>query len=69
MAKQHREAQYCEFENLLSLAWHNEALARQKKLPSLEKLLKDVRKKPKKKNSASDAILKAMAAEKGVIIK
>jgi hypothetical protein len=44
-------------------------LARQKKLPSLEKLLKDVRKKPKKKNSASDAILKAMAAEKGVIIK
>ena len=69
MAKQHREAQYCEFENLLSLAWHTEALARQKKLPSLEKLLKDVRKKPKKKNSASDAILKAMAAEKGVIIK
>ena len=70
LAKQHREAQYCEFENLLSLAWHTEALARQRKLPSLERILKNVRKKPKKaKNSASDAILKAMAAEKGVIIK
>lgn len=69
LAKQHREKQLCEFENLLSLAWHTEAFSRQKKLPRLERVLKDVRKKPKKKNSASDAILKAMAAEKGVIIK
>jgi len=69
LVKQRKEAQYQEFENLLTLAWHTEAFARQKKLPSLEKVLKNVRKKPKKKNSASDAILKAMAAEKGVIIK
>lgn len=68
LAKQYREKQYEQFEDLLSLAWHTEAFSRQKKLPRLEKILKDVRRKPKRKNSASDAILKAMAAEKGVII-
>ena len=68
LAKQKREKRYQEFEDLLSLAWHTEAFSRQKKLPRLEKILKDVRRKPKKKNSASDAILKAMAAEKGVIL-
>ena len=68
LAKQYRERQYEQFEDLLSLAWHTEAFSRQKKLPRLEKILKDVRRKPKRKNSASDAILKAMAAEKGVII-
>ena len=58
------------FESDLTLAWHIEAFSRQKRLPKLEKLLKDARKKPKKnKDSRSDAILKAMAAEKGVIIK
>lgn len=64
---QHREQ--TEFENILCLAWHTEALARQKKLPSLKKLLKDARKKPTSKSSKGDTILKAMAAEKGVIIK
>ena len=68
LAKQYREKQYEQFEDLLSLAWHTEAFSRQKKLPRLEKILKDVRRKPKRKNSASDAILKAMAAEKGVIL-
>lgn len=68
LAKQYREKQYEQFEDLLSLAWHTEAFSRQKKLPHLEKILKDVRRKPKRRNSASDAILKAMAAEKGVII-
>lgn len=68
LAKQYREKQYEQFEDLLSLAWHTEAFSRQKKLPRLEKILKDVRRKPKRRNSASDAILKAMAAEKGVII-
>ena len=68
LAKQKREKRYQGFEDLLSLAWHTEAFSRQKKLPRLEKILKDVRRKPKKKNSASDAILKAMAAEKGVIL-
>ncbi len=57
------------FESDLTLAWHIEAFSRQKRLPKLEKLLKDARKKPKKRESRSDAILKAMAAEKGVIIK
>ena len=46
-----------------------EAFARQKKLPSFSKILKDVRKKPKKTNSAGVAVLKAMAAEQGVIIR
>lgn len=69
IAKQKKKAEQAEFENLLCLAWHTEALARQKKLPRLEKLLKEARKKPNRKTSSkSDAILKAMAAEKGVII-
>lgn len=51
---------------LIYLAWHTEAFARQKRLPSLEKLLKDD--KPQMV-SKSDLILKQMAKEKGVIIK
>lgn len=70
IARYKKRAEQTEFENLLCLAWHTEALARQKKLPRLEKLLKEARKKPNRKaSSKSDAILKAMAAEKGVIIK
>lgn len=70
IAKQKRNAEQIEFENLLCLAWHTEALARQRKMPRLEKLLKEARKKPSKKaSSKSDAILKAMAAAKGVTIK
>ncbi len=57
------------FESDLTLAWHIEAFARQKKLPKLEKLIKDSRKPKTKSISKSDMILKAMAAEKGVIIK
>lgn len=57
------------FENDLCLAWHIEAFARQKRLPKLEKIIKNARKPQKKKVSRSDAILKAMAADKGVIIK
>lgn len=69
IAKQQRENETRQFERDLTLAWHTEAFSRQKKLPRLERILKDVRRQPKRKNSASDAILKAMAAEKGVIIK
>ena len=69
IAKQKKRAEQTDFENLLCLAWHTEALARQKKLPSLKKMLKDARKKPTVNASKGDAILKAMAAEKGVIIK
>jgi len=69
IAKQTQHREQTEFENILCLAWHTEAFARQKKLPSLKKLLKDARKKPTSKPSKGDAILKAMAAEKGVIIK
>jgi len=56
------------FEESLCLAWHTEAFARQKKLPLLNKVLKDSRKKDTKASSKGDAILRAMAAEKGVII-
>ena len=57
------------FEDDLCLAWHVEAFARQKRLPQLDHILKKARKRPSKKSSMSDAILKAMAAEKGVIVK
>ena len=54
-------------DELLFVAWHTEAFARQKRLPSFEKVLKDAHRT--KNNSRSDEILKAMAREKGVIIK
>lgn len=66
--RQATEKQTREFENILALAWHTEAFARQKKLPRLSKILKDVRRKPNNKMSAGDALLKALAAEKGVKI-
>ena len=69
IAKQKSKENQDKFENDLCLAWHIEAFARQKRLPKLEKLIKDSRKPNKKSVSRSDAILKAMAAEKGVIIK
>ena len=69
IGKQMQEQSYREFENALTEAWHRGAFARQRRLPKLEKLLKDTRKPPRKTDSRSDAILKAMAAAKGVIIK
>lgn len=69
LAQQKQRRDQDEFENLLCLAWHTEAFARQKRLPTLGKVLRDAKKKPKKHGSKSDAILKAMAAEKGVVIK
>ena len=69
IGKQVQEKSYREFENALTVAWHTEAFARQRRLSKLDKILKNVRKPPKKTNSRSDAILKAMAAAKGVIIK
>lgn len=69
LARQKSAREQKEFEDILCLAWHTEALARQKRLPKLKTLIKDARKKPNSKNSRGDAILKAMAAEKGVIIK
>ena len=70
LVKGKRESEQRAFESNLTLAWHIEAFSRQKRLPSLEKVLKDARRKPKKKaDSRSDAILKAMAAEQGVTIK
>lgn len=69
IAKQTQRREQTGFENILCLVWRTEALARQKRLPSLKKLLKDARKKLTSKPSKGDAILKAMAAEKGVIIK
>lgn len=69
LARQKSAREQKEFEDILCLAWHTEALARQKRLPKLKTLIKDARKKPSSKNSRGDAILKAMAAEKGVIIK
>lgn len=69
LVKQKREKETSEFEKDITLAWHIEAFSRQKKLPKLEKILKDIRRKPKQKNFKGDEILKAMAREQGVIIK
>lgn len=69
LIKQKRERETAAFEKDITLAWHIEAFSRQKKLPKLEKILKDIRRKPKQKNSKGDEILKAMAREQGVIIK
>lgn len=69
LAKQKQKRDQEKFEDLLCLAWHTEAFARQKRLPTLAKVIRNARKKPKKQVSKSDAILKAMAAAKGVIIK
>lgn len=68
VGRQLQEKRNCDFEDIIALAWHVEAFARQKKLPRLSKLIKDIRRKPKRETNISDAILKAMAAEKGVII-
>lgn len=67
LGKQSRVREQKEFESLVCLAWHTEAFARQKRLPNLNKLLKDL-KKPRTNKGKSDAILKAMAAEKGIIL-
>jgi hypothetical protein len=69
IAKQKNQEKQEKFESELTLAWHIEAFARQKKLPRLDKLIRDSRKPKKNTVSKSDLILKAMAAEKGVIIK
>lgn len=69
IAKQKKCEKQEKFESELTLAWHIEAFARQKKIPRLEKLIKDSRKPKKNVVSKSDLVLKAMAAEKGVIIK
>jgi hypothetical protein len=52
---------------LLFVAWHTEAFARQKRLPSLDRVIKDAHKP--NGTSRSDEILKAMAKAKGVTIK
>ena len=49
----------------ITLAYYTEYFARHKKLPKLEKILKDIE-KPIKTNPKGDIILKAMAKEKGV---
>lgn len=69
LAKQRQKSNQDRFEDLLCLAWHTEAFARQKRLPSLGKVMRDARKKPKKQASKSDAILRAMAAAKGIVLK
>ena len=62
---QHKEEQ--KVKEILALAWHTEAFARHKKLPKLDKVLKNIG-KSKKQESKSDMVLKAMAREKEVIV-
>ena len=55
-----------DIDELIFVAWHVEAFARQKRLPNLTQLIKDTHRK--KNTSRADEILKAMAREKGVIL-
>lgn len=57
------------FESNICLAWHIEAFARQKRLPKLDKIIRDSRRPRKGTITKGDILLKRMAAEKGVIIK
>ena len=68
LAKQKQKRDQDEYENMLCLSWHVEAFARQKRLPTLAKVLRDARKKPKKIVSKSDVILKAKKKKKGITI-
>jgi len=52
----------------ITLAYYTEYFARHKKLPKLEKVLKNVD-KPAKTESKGDIILKQMAKSKGIIIR
>lgn len=50
----------------ITQAYYTEVFARYKKLPKLEKVLKDIGKPSRKTCSKGDMILRAMAKEKGV---
>lgn len=67
LAEQYNEKQQEKVKDLISLAWHIEAFARHKKLPRLKTLLRNIGKN-NAVESKSDMILKAMAADKGVIV-
>lgn len=66
--KQLSEQRKFAIQSMLSLAWHTEAFARQKRLPQLKAILKSVD-NDKQVVDKADLILKKMAREKGVIIK
>jgi hypothetical protein len=53
---------------LIYLAWHIEAFSRQKRLPSLTKLLKDSGKKKKTQSRLSTQQLMTIAQSKGLTV-
>lgn len=53
-------------QELLYLAWHIEAFARQKRLPKLEKVLRETAKKKRTQKRIGKAELIAMAKSKGL---
>ena len=67
MAESYQLKEVEKVKEIISLAWHTEAFARHKKLPKLDKVLKNIGKN-KKQESKSDIILKNMAKEKGIIL-
>ena len=52
---------------LLYLAWHIEAFARQKRLPKLEKVLRETNKMKKQSKQMSETELIGIAKSKGLI--
>lgn len=67
MAESYQLNEVEKVKEIISLAWHTEAFARHKKLPKLDKVLKNIG-KSKKQERKSDMVLKAMAKEKGVTL-
>jgi len=53
----------------ITLAYYTEYFARHKKLPKIDRILKDIDKPQKQAESKGDIILKAMAKEKGIYLK
>ena len=51
---------------IVQTAWLTEAMARTKKLPKLEKLLKEIDKPPRRQRTSTDAELIAAAKQKGL---
>lgn len=66
IAKNKSHTNEIETERLIAHAWHIEALARCKKLPKLNKLIKSIKQGNSNVASKGDYILRAMAERKGI---
>ena len=68
IAESKAETEKEELKKAIITAFYTEAFARHKRLPKLDKVLKNLDKPQKKTLSKGDMLLKAMAKEKGIDI-